>query len=463
MAWLYRYEMKGIQAWILDSNRLRDLAGGSGLIDALTEVGRKRAEAAGGEIIQGAAGALTVRFTQREALEAFASEWPFAVAHRAPGLQVVQAWVSDESGADGPPLERLRARLGEQRNKVASPLLEGGPWLLRSGRSGLPAVPVDDRLARTRPWQATWDVPSVVKQRAVDAQDRRPTRFGLRFDDDSDRWGEGMVAVIHADVSGVGKRLQGLALSVADMKGFSEALGRATDGATKEALDLIRADAPRIRGRLVVAGGDDVTAVLPASTALDFVIAWLRAFEALSNTDAKALCGRLHAGAGIAFVHRKHPFSEAYRLAAKICGDAKAATVVGGVPSASVLAFTRLTTSRAVEADERTTPWTLAQIGGLRALAEAVKALPRGTMRTWLTLAERGDATRDALWARAKEVSSEALWRNLEQALVETGADPRTGLFAKGLGTPIRDALALNHLLGRADKGVHGTQKEAAT
>jgi hypothetical protein len=109
MTWFYRCETKGIQHWILDSNRLRDLAGGSALVETLMREAEQGVSAAGGTVIYAAAGGLLATFPERAMLEAFASEWPMYVAYHAPGLQVVHAWVEGEAAKD--PVNELFTRL----------------------------------------------------------------------------------------------------------------------------------------------------------------------------------------------------------------------------------------------------------------------------------------------------------------------------------------------------------------
>ena len=80
--------------------------------------------------------------------------------------------------------------------------------------------------------------------------------------------------------------------------------------------------------------------------------------------------------------------------------------------------------------------------------------LPRGTLRTWLALVDRGDdAGRNTVWRRAREIAESrepGRWERFAQALRQAAADPETGLFiGSTTATPVRDALALLHLGGK--------------
>jgi len=204
--WLYRYETKGIQSWILDSNLLRDLAGGSALVENLTRIAEKKARKAGAaDILQSTSGSMTARFPNQATLQAFASEWPMEVALKAPGLHLVHAWSPEDQGLKG-----LFKRLAQRRNRVHATGTEAGPWVMRAGRSGLPAL---NRRLQSAARQTAVDSAAVAKEAALGLfrTDKGSIVTGGRswdeFEECLDLWPEGPVAVIHADGSGVGKRL----------------------------------------------------------------------------------------------------------------------------------------------------------------------------------------------------------------------------------------------------------------
>ena len=137
MGYLYRFEAKRIQRWILSTDRLKELRGASALIDGL---GRWLLDAASKDHAADAAasfagaGSATIAFASREHLEKFAAQVPMFVSHFAPDLQFVQAWVEGTSTAD------LHTALQAQRAFFDHPLPVVGPLVARSGRSGRPAV-----------------------------------------------------------------------------------------------------------------------------------------------------------------------------------------------------------------------------------------------------------------------------------------------------------------------------------
>jgi len=95
----------------------------------------------------------------------------------------------------------------------------------------------------------------------------------------------------------------------------------------------VRTHAGEIACRPIVLGGDDMAVVVPARFGLDVARRFLTAFEnesenklpAFEKRFPGALKGRtvLTAGAGIAYVHAHHPFSDALHLADTLCCWAK--------------------------------------------------------------------------------------------------------------------------------------------
>lgn len=461
MSLLYRFEVKGIQKWILSGAQVRDLVGGSALIENLTNKTSELAKAFDGTIIQATSGAMTAKFPDREKTELFASELPHFLHLVAPGLPVVQAWVEEDDSLQG-----LFKRLAQKRNRYAQADMACGPWVARTGRSGEPAIE-KPRSIKSDARKTMIDAATLVKEfayrrcllvKGVVTGDRPWDDFVV----DIDQWPGGPVAVIHADGSGIGERLIAINREGggdARLTAFSEALKRVTLNAIKEAVDTLPLDRHgKIYARPIVSAGDDLTYVVPASHARRFCIAWMRAFEDGSRIEQDAIGGRLVAGAGIAIVHGHHPFARAYQMAETLCGAAKKALKARNETS-SVLAMRRITTSLEASVLTTTLAWRIsAQDDALERLKTAVMALPRGTLRTWLTAFEAGETTKaQKLWRRAKEVADHQLWQELTDALSEAGADPQTGAFrydnssTLALGdaktsTPVLDALALARL-----------------
>lgn len=96
--WLYRYEAKKIQDYVLGTSRLKEIAGASALVErlgddfegALAKVG----VADDARVITRAAGQATVIFANEASLGRLAGVWPMYCAQTRPGLQVIHGWVA---------------------------------------------------------------------------------------------------------------------------------------------------------------------------------------------------------------------------------------------------------------------------------------------------------------------------------------------------------------------------------
>ena len=502
--WLYRYEVKGIQDWILNTDKLVEIKGGSALIEGLADLARGLIGALGlGEVgrelqaedrvveVMAAAGSATYIFPSREHVATFAAHWPMAVERHAPGIQVVQAW---QQGEDKSALDSLFASLGAARNRVPVRLPEAGPLLLRAGRTGSPAVLRSKKHglldAATAAKRQQGEPSAGPARRGADPLEKllglSDKRHGLT---DLDQFGEGYLAVVHADGNGLGQWVQrtGSIQTLADQQRFSRAVGAATLQAAREACAELarRCDQQGSRWghdlpiRPVLLGGDDFTVILRAADAIAFTDCFLRNFETASRARmAEQGFGQTHftACAGIAVVKPHWPFSQAHQLSGELCDAAKQRLRrEDGTPSG--LLFHRVTTALSPEwsaileyelaadgvpgalaggpyvtapdepgnADEaRDKP---ASLAGLQALAIASQTIGRGARREWATLVTGSRSRADAHFGRLLDVARQrdkAGCKRFEAALRSCGCNADTGWYNRGggnLATPMYDAL----------------------
>lgn len=509
MSWLYRYEVKGIQDWILATGKLLEIQGASALLERLPQrmelvieracgVGPLREYAGrpteGVARVMSAAGNATLLFPNEHALARFAAVWPMEVAAHAPGVTLVQAWVEGESPAA---LTQVFRKLGERRNLRPPDLPEAGPLVLRTGRTGLPAVGEDDR-------DGLLDLATCAKRAANQAAGSRAAdplaaRVGIPEDrppvTDLEQFGEGYLAVLHADGNGIGQKIQNDIQTLSDQHLFSRALGAATEAAAREACDALLDGTPR-EGRWrtrspirpVVLGGDDLTVILRAQDALAFAERYVRAFEQTTEEEmGKAglrLSSPFTACAGVAMIKPHWPFVQAHDLAVDLCDAAKKGLRRDDGQTASGLLFHRVTTALsgtwdAVCEAELATPATQPQglpgrltggpyaLGGvaapagvttlenLHALASESRTLPRGALREWVRLVKADPNGAEALMARTAEVAGQRdreAWTRFSAALARcgcaAGGDNRDlGWTAPGDGGPGRGAQRATPLL----------------
>jgi len=451
--YLYRYEVKGIQDWILATPKLREIAGGSALIEGLGKDTEFWEAQAGGKIVFAAAGGATLWFPSKEALERFAAFWPMHVARKLPGVTLVQAW--DEGPRTKETLDKVFKKLGAARNLRTPALPEAGPVTLRAGKTG--------RIAVKRGADGYEDAASKAKDTAG-STDALAEKFG--FDDlkcitDMDDFGEGYVAVVHADGNGVGRLIEGGDFDLEKMKRFSEALTNATTAAAVDAAAPLRTMAHKgiVPLRPIVLGGDDLTVILRAEDALPFTERFLKAFEQRTAEELKkaevGVEGGLTACAGIAFVKPGWPFAQAYHLAESLCGTAKKGLTKDGKTPSGLL-FHRVTTSlspawRDIVTDELGRglhvggPYKLVELDALRGAARALgAAMSRTGPREWLRLTVADCTRARAHWQRLRDVVGGRRREELaalDTALEVLGVEPANGFYGNRTGTPLLDML----------------------
>jgi hypothetical protein len=434
MPTLYRYEAKGLQSFILQTNKLREIKGGSLLIEELSRLCNlllEEIQSEGGEVttLSAAAGGASLLFEREEDAEQMKAFWPMLVERYAPGLQCIQFSVKVKSEQpDADDWKELQKGLQSQKNRWMGALPEAGPATFRAPRTGLPAVkyehlPGGGRERMDRGLLRRFQKGSEGVKDSLGARLDPGQKWALNMSDDI---GEGMVATIHIDGNDLGRRLQKIQEDYptevsARIQSFSEALSDVTLEAAKAgykaALDLLEQqqnDAEKempdkFPGRLVVLGGDDITFLLRADLAPVFVESCLKAFEALSAQKSEPLLGVVTACAGVALTSVSFPFNLAHDLAEQLCkwskNNLRQAREDG--LTASGVSFHRVTTTLLGDFEElldtelaaadghaclTASPYTLEEQDGCLTLSElgkvakSLNALPSGGVREVLSL-----------------------------------------------------------------------------
>ncbi|WP_261555511.1 Cas10/Cmr2 second palm domain-containing protein [Frankia tisae] len=236
---------------------------------------------------------------------------------------------------------------GYQRLAAAAGLLAAAP----DGRNGAAPDAKNDA------------VPAARNGAGAAAAGQRPqadldhgTRLLMEISDrlgDTDDW----VAVIHADGNNLGELFAHLDENLPDLRcstyaaklrALSEAVDTCTRNAFRTAFTVATELCPeqhKIDGRApvlpLVLGGDDLTVLCLGQVALDFLAAYLTAFEEETATDKviTSMSGGLTACAGLAAVKAHYPYAAAYHLAEELTAEAKRlvkAYAPGGEPGAAL-------------------------------------------------------------------------------------------------------------------------------
>ena len=375
---LFVFQCKGIQPFMLGSDKLKDMLGATEIISALPEgMINRTIEFLGLKDvcfpISQAAGSARVLFRTQETACKLAHVWRMVCAHAAPGMEAVQTVQVITDGNYLAAVNKAEQDLVRQRNQPLANLPEVMPPMLRCARTGHVAV---EKLVDNLGEKEDLDAATVAKRRArrkrQDSKDddKFPAiygRFGLQgTGDNSNRVPKMMediagkdyafVAVLHADGNGMGKmfiRLERELKKLAALSAphFHQALSKGIievgEQAAQAGVGSIRTQLERAAGHQgcwpllpVVLAGDDLTVVLRADLAVPFVKTFLHTFECKSRElflrllgderfapfapvlrDALGPC--LTAGAGIAFVKARYPFALAYQLTESLAGFAK--------------------------------------------------------------------------------------------------------------------------------------------
>jgi hypothetical protein len=361
---LYGASVQGIQSFIFQTNKLKEIVGGSELIEQIctvffkSEVGINYKEE---NLIVGAAGNIKYLFEDEEECKRLVRLFPRFVMTMAPGITICQAVVKINNIELSEALEELELKLKVQRNRLSQPLECGFMALERSRRTG--GVGFVIRKKRKGGIEVICEATD-AKRKATEKDfsadqnnfnetlfskvkgDRNIPKQKLAFDIENitESGNNNWIAVIHADGNGIGKVIQGLGKvttgrpdDVVQMifKKFSRCMEEATINSVQAAFNGI--DHKKYENytyplRPIILGGDDLTIIIRADLALDFAEVYLKTFEAETKrlfayfkTDYafEGLEEGLTACAGISFVKESYPFHYAVKLSELLCEESK--------------------------------------------------------------------------------------------------------------------------------------------
>ena len=382
--YLYGASVQGIQGFIFETNKLREIAGASQLVDNISSINwnddsklsefEKYCEpfhkVVRNNIVMSAAGNIKYKVEVKddkdeETLKKIVLGFPKYIANYAPGITISQAVVEIEDENDiQKSINSLEEKLKSQRNIVSMPIETGFMGLERARRTGGVAFyykegedyqdraifnksPLKDRKGKNK-WLVDnkkltdEDTLSLFKKFTHKTVKPENVPFDLAEitkQAENNSW----IAIIHADGNGLGNILTNMSKKVEPDKReeafttFSKQLDVATESAAKIAFSQIipelKEDKEHYPIRPVVLGGDDLTVIIRADLAYDFTKAYLKAFEEeTSRIFKKELSGFMKNGAemngltacaGITFIKDSYPFHYGIHLAEELTGEAK--------------------------------------------------------------------------------------------------------------------------------------------
>ncbi|MBD5358028.1 MAG: CRISPR-associated protein [Bacteroides sp.] len=380
--YLYGAAVQGIQGFIFQTDKLREIVGASELVERIctelfakvlynyTPTPQEDAAAMATQLLShlkadenailNAAGNIKYIFDNEEECRRVARIFPKTVMQFAPGITISQSVVKVEPDKFKEAVQQLEKNLRTQRNKQMRDLSIGLIGIRRSRDTGLPVTHLRDYDNKTN------YLDSATYHKLFDEKGKRKETFKLlckkAFGDclpletekdiqrlpldikdmtSSNDW----IAIIHADGNGLGQVVQRIGTDKDKFREFSRLLDEATTEAAVKAFEetikpkLSENDSIPIRP--IVLGGDDLTVICRADLAIPYTQAFLRSFE--EKTHAKlgdTLLGKksngkygapifndksdfLTACAGIAFIKSSFPFHFGYQLAESLCDRAK--------------------------------------------------------------------------------------------------------------------------------------------
>ena len=302
--YLYGASIQGIQEFIFETNKLKEVIGASELVKKIKE----EVKCDDGDVLLNAAGNIKILFNSKDEAKEFFKTLPKKVSQSAYGITVSQA-VVEISGdyPDEAEFLELEKRLKAKRNRPNIPLdyklsiIDKAP---KTAKSAYKKDKEDEYI----------DVASKQKRDAATKSEN----------DDFEKLAnsKNKIAVIHADGNGLGVIVPVIAKAKL-LKEFSEKLDKATEAAYEKASEGIE------KIRKVILGGDDLSVVIDADYALKFTRDFLENFEKetekfLSKGKfAKLGIKKLTACAGIAISNVKYPVYYSYALAEELTSYAK--------------------------------------------------------------------------------------------------------------------------------------------
>ena len=400
------FELDSVQDFIFASGRLRDVAGASELLDRLTN---REAEdnlldavcrALDIQVVEGnpsgeevafsrrAGGAFYAFSEDRDTLERLRDLWTLGLQQAVPHLAYSLGLGAGDTAAKA--FRNARDALREDASRLRPALPAAVPVAERSRRTGLPAV----QFGKEK--DGAMDAATVVRKRFSNPAGNH-TAFLDRFEPDSedlkwDDWpfdlepeesensdskhafpfqGESRIlALVHADGNGLGLILQALDQAAARRPeafiplytAFSLLVERVTCAAARAATAQVLLPARDREGttclpaRPILLGGDDITLLVRADLAMDYIRVFTKTFEDESRKALEALKEehelgeglppRLTLGIGLVYLRASQPFRMAVRLAESLTKTAKqAAKEKNKDDPPSSIAFHRVTAS----------------------------------------------------------------------------------------------------------------------
>jgi len=336
--YLYGLTVQGIQSYIFETNKLREIVGASEIVEKMcttwfkTFIDKKGIE---GKFYLKAAGNIRFETEDENSAKTIFKKYHKKLLKKAPGVPFSQAVVEIDNNDENKAIDELDAKLRAQRNR---PLYDFDLGLMarrKNRRTGNPAYKKatksnDNEILDIITWAKHENKEATALQKKTDINGiTYPIEFKIIAKGSTKSW----LALIHIDGNGMGKRINKIRERenvLKSLKGFSENVEKSTIAAYQKGVEKViqllknnNEATDTLPMRPIVLGGDDLTLIIRADLALAFTYAYLDEFEKQTEENLKDYGGKLTAAAGIVFVKEKFPFHYSAHLAEELTSYAK--------------------------------------------------------------------------------------------------------------------------------------------
>lgn len=372
------FEARGIQAYIFDSGKMKEMVGASELVknlcgDNLDSVikhlnleeikptckvdSAKLLSLKENEIFfsRRCGGVFTALFADKNVRDRFLEIWSLMVSSKVPGLEFVNAVSEGEDIAVL--IKDSYDKLAQNRNNPMVMIPEATSMHILAPRTGKPAIKNEHEAGNKKVWL---DEASVSKRKLSSnvlsdsflSDNSKYFNFpsNLEYDDEGKcdfpfLSGSRYLGLIHADGNGLGQALIKIrneykngAEYATMLRLFSDSLEEATRAAAQEATNKLisrlsekEVEKKYLPMRPLVLGGDDLTVFVRADLAMQFTEDYCNAFEScteecfaeLHKESNGVIPKKLTACAGLAYVKNNQPFMDAFNLTESLCSASK--------------------------------------------------------------------------------------------------------------------------------------------